>query len=481
MNNILAQLKKDLEKITMTENEKTYRRGAILAYIKEKEETPKEEPKSPYFPFSILTFSRRVVRVTVFALIFMLTLGTGLAQASEEALPGEILYPVKITAEDITAFFTSSSEDKIDWEIERTNRRMEEVVKLALREKLDEHIQKELAQKIQKHTQAITAEIQKIEEADPSEALSAHADLATSIEAHNEVLLAIKEGIKETKELTNDDEVGKNIEKIIEVTTEEGKKATESKEKNKEKIVEEDGDTSAPTKETKLEKIRVLQAKIGHIETEMGREKDVAEEVVEGIVTEETAVIVTEEDISPEVVQEDVQPREEVTPDEGEDDAEGEHLEVTSLAVSEEATEGVAGSQTADQEGVEILPTAQEMQAIQTVISQGVAVDQEEAYINSLKEQAQAHIQKHEYGRAIIALEELYQYLSKQVIIKQIKEKVVDSEKAEIEITNAEINKTAKQEEEVAETESVEDPLTPDPIPQESQATGEADEVKEEV
>jgi len=74
--------------------------------------------------------SARLATVTVLILAFMVTGGTGLVSASNGALPGDRLYPVKRGWEDLRLFFAFDPLDRESLENEYEDERMEEIGEL---------------------------------------------------------------------------------------------------------------------------------------------------------------------------------------------------------------------------------------------------------------------------------------------------------------------------------------------------------------
>lgn len=72
--------------------------------------------------------------VPVFALLLALSMGVGTTYASESALPGDVLYPVKIyVTEEIRGIVAITPEESAQWEVERAKRRLDEASKLVAR------------------------------------------------------------------------------------------------------------------------------------------------------------------------------------------------------------------------------------------------------------------------------------------------------------------------------------------------------------
>jgi len=86
------------------------------------------EAKSAPRKRAIPIFQRLAIAVTLAALF--LTSGTGLVSASSSALPGENLYPVKLTWENVRLFFTFNEEYRKILEFAFENERLHEVGEL---------------------------------------------------------------------------------------------------------------------------------------------------------------------------------------------------------------------------------------------------------------------------------------------------------------------------------------------------------------
>lgn len=99
------------------------------------------------------SFSRSQLRLTMalasLAVIFLISGGTALA--AEQALPGDILYPVKIKVnEKIREKLSLGEEAKTKWQTEQVERRLVEMEKLAEKSQLKE---KKLAEVTERYTE----------------------------------------------------------------------------------------------------------------------------------------------------------------------------------------------------------------------------------------------------------------------------------------------------------------------------------------
>lgn len=79
------------------------------------------------------------------AFLLILTITTSTVSAAEGALPGDILYPIKVKlTEEVRTSLTFSPEKKAAWEVERAERRIEEATRLAVEDTLDDTVRTEL-------------------------------------------------------------------------------------------------------------------------------------------------------------------------------------------------------------------------------------------------------------------------------------------------------------------------------------------------
>lgn len=77
--------------------------------------------------------------IPAFAAVLIVVVSGGTAAAAEGALPGDILYPIKIHVnEEMRATLATSPKAKADWALSRAERRLEEAATLAIAGKLDD-------------------------------------------------------------------------------------------------------------------------------------------------------------------------------------------------------------------------------------------------------------------------------------------------------------------------------------------------------
>ena len=116
-----------------------------------------------------------------FAAVFVLIIGGGTAAAAEGALPGDVLYPIKVHVnEEMRATLATSAKAKADWQVSRAERRLEEAATLALAGKLDDATRAELDTNLDAHVKIADENRKQLE--DENEAADA-SEVDTNIHA----------------------------------------------------------------------------------------------------------------------------------------------------------------------------------------------------------------------------------------------------------------------------------------------------------
>jgi hypothetical protein len=120
------------------------------------------------------------------ATILILASG-GTAIAAEGALPGDLLYPVKVGInEEVRAAVALSAEARTDWAIERAERRLNEAVSLAAQSRLDADTQVQVEASLSARVEEALAHAAKLKEK--------HVEAGVEAETRLEMLLSAHEG-----------------------------------------------------------------------------------------------------------------------------------------------------------------------------------------------------------------------------------------------------------------------------------------------
>ncbi len=151
----------------------------------------------------------------------VVTTGTfGVSFAATSALPGDLLYPVKVNVnEELQGAFLTSNEARMTWERERAVRRLDEASQLASQGRLDPERQQEVTRLFAEHTEAAVSSVRAVEKTDPVLAAEASNDLEQSLGTHEEVLARMIVAQDDTV----DDSARALVEQVHTAATEAGK------------------------------------------------------------------------------------------------------------------------------------------------------------------------------------------------------------------------------------------------------------------
>ncbi len=180
---------RDFESIRMTQQEKDEMQKRLEIFTAQHQKNV-----SPYFPYASL-----FKKTLAFALVLLLLVSAS-KQASAKALPGDFLYHIKIIHEDIEEASIREPSKKINFEIKRAEKRIQEAVELAKEKKLKPTTQKKIVQNIKEHVQDVNKKIQEIQKKDPEKALLLNTELKTTLKVNSELL---KKTIKKTSQKDN--------------------------------------------------------------------------------------------------------------------------------------------------------------------------------------------------------------------------------------------------------------------------------------
>lgn len=144
-------------------------------------------------PLTILSYFRvRHVSGALIIAIFVTTSMVGVSSAATHALPGDILYPVKVNInEEVQGVLITSSEARVAWEQERAERRLEEAGQLAAAGKLDAETQAQVSHLFSTQATKVFAQVQEIEHTDPMLAMEISNEIEQAFDTHEETLARI--------------------------------------------------------------------------------------------------------------------------------------------------------------------------------------------------------------------------------------------------------------------------------------------------
>jgi len=186
MNKITKQFEKATKHITLTQDEKDLMRERLVSYMEYKPIRTKVEPGKAEQLFSYFRIRHYSGALMIAALV--LSSSFGVSFAAGDALPGDLLYNVKVNInEEIKTVFIQD-ESRLAWDQERAERRLVEASQLAAEGRLDDEAQKKVSRLFAEHTEKVVEQVLAYEETDPVLAAEASSMFEDSLETHEAVL-----------------------------------------------------------------------------------------------------------------------------------------------------------------------------------------------------------------------------------------------------------------------------------------------------
>jgi hypothetical protein len=203
MKNIEEQLN-NLQKTVMNTEEKGAVRGAVVSYMQENPLIVRNQEDSR-LQYRTSNFNNRLItktRMTI-AIIIALLLGGGTSFAAEGALPGDVLYPIKVyvneNAQELAAV-SDKAEAKVQAKL--AERRLEEAEKLAVEGRLNAETSADLKLRFEEHAEKSKEHRSKVEDGDDAEeAAEINSDIEVSLKMHQKLLEDIGGGDQRTEDL----------------------------------------------------------------------------------------------------------------------------------------------------------------------------------------------------------------------------------------------------------------------------------------
>lgn len=219
MENIVKQLKKVARHARLSATEKSEIKNELLRYVKANpvqigmislrprrvSRHGSADPSADsgiLSPFSINSF-RNKKTLSAFV-IGGLLIGSSVSFASENAVPGDLLYPVKIHInEQVRGFVAVTPKAKAEWEVHLVERRLEEVEKLAVTPNVPIELQQIAEQNLASYTKEVKNRIAKFEEEKDSEdAIGTASDLSNILSIHEQILTEMSTSASSTVVVT---------------------------------------------------------------------------------------------------------------------------------------------------------------------------------------------------------------------------------------------------------------------------------------
>ncbi len=183
MDKEFKKLFKEAAQIKLDQRDKTRIRENLYQFMK-----GNPIPESQKVPLTIL-FRRHAFVFTALIIIF----GTaGVSFTAEGSIPGSILYPIKQINERVASSLIFSEKAKLQWEMRKVERRLEEAEKLAAKENLKEKYIVYLEADFEERAQIINSKIAEFElKEQMADAAEFSSYFETSLRAHDNILTKI--------------------------------------------------------------------------------------------------------------------------------------------------------------------------------------------------------------------------------------------------------------------------------------------------
>jgi hypothetical protein len=189
MNKKSEQFGRGVKSIKLSPEEKSAARQSILNFIVR---NPVSHPISvrPNFWSNIFLTKLSLSSTMAILLLLSVIVSGGVAVGAENALPGDILYPVKIGVnEEVRGWLIVSEQSKADWEVRRVERRLEEAEELTADSSLNIENREKIEANFEAHADRVKKRIEKFEGKENfKSAVDISSKFEASLKAHQEIL-----------------------------------------------------------------------------------------------------------------------------------------------------------------------------------------------------------------------------------------------------------------------------------------------------
>ncbi len=179
------QLFQELKNLTLEDRSRAAMRSELLAYA-DLHAMPQTE-KAPFNSISFITgiFSTsRPLMASAFAIVFVVSTTSATAFASEKALPGDMLYPIKVgVAEPVASVFAGTGVEKARFHAKLAVKRVEEAKALEGRGPLSPEQESELSKRFIAETERVETLAMAFETTDPGASIAIRSELAEELGA----------------------------------------------------------------------------------------------------------------------------------------------------------------------------------------------------------------------------------------------------------------------------------------------------------
>lgn len=180
--------------LSLAERERLER--VVLGYAELKPIRPREREMFAWRGFGLVV--TRVRMLGVYALMALVLLSGSVSYAAEGSLPGDTLYPVKVSInEELRAAFALTPFAKATWSAARAERRLEEAVELARAGLLTPEINTFIAEIFAEQADEAAQNVNALEAEDAPAAISLASRLEARVAAHDALLTDLTANVQD--------------------------------------------------------------------------------------------------------------------------------------------------------------------------------------------------------------------------------------------------------------------------------------------
>jgi hypothetical protein len=129
------------------------------------------------------------LRIALSTFIFTVFVGSSISVVANSALPGDPLYAFKVNVnEEVKGMFLKTSEEKVVWQKNRIESRVNEIKTLAETETLTKAKQATVQKALNSHVRGLSKELETLSDQAPTAALTVTASLEESLKANKEAI-----------------------------------------------------------------------------------------------------------------------------------------------------------------------------------------------------------------------------------------------------------------------------------------------------
>jgi len=205
MDKEFEQFLKGIKDIKLSQKEKELSRTRVVDFMKQhpiKTIATRKQNRARFFETErtlFVSIGKKHILMPL-TLIIAILLGGSVSYAAEGAFPGDTLYPIKITVnEGVQNLLAVSAESKAKLQVELANERLKEAEVLVINNRLNAQTQAKVEAQFQSHAEKVQKLVEKIEKEEKGDhrgarvAAEVHANLESVLNAHEDVLVRIKD------------------------------------------------------------------------------------------------------------------------------------------------------------------------------------------------------------------------------------------------------------------------------------------------